>query len=99
MAFGDVIRFASSPSSSPHGIGGDSNTIWHCDFNSDNIYELDTSDLSTIRSASSPSSDPYGIGGNSNTIWHCDLNSDRIYELDADAPIISTVGSAFLMFV
>ena len=31
--------------------------------------------------------------------WHCDLGSDRVYELDADAPIISTVGSAFLMFV
>ena len=99
MAFGDVIRFASPPSGNATGIGGDSDTIWNCDNSSDNIYELDTSDFSTIRSASSPSSSPNGMGGDSNTIWHCDLTSGRVYELDADAPIISTVGSAFLMFV
>ena len=99
MAFGDVIRFASSPRSFPSGIGGDSNTIWHCDRSSDKIYELDTSDFSTIRSANSPSSNSTGIGGDSNTIWHCNSSSDRVYELDADAPIISTVSSAFLMFV
>jgi len=31
MDFGDVIRYADSPSSIPLGIGGDANTIWHCD--------------------------------------------------------------------
>jgi hypothetical protein len=87
MAFGNIIRSASSPSSSPSGIGGDANTIWHCDYNSDKIYELDTSDFSVTRSASSPSSSPYGIGGDANTIWYCDYSSDKIYELDADIPI------------
>jgi hypothetical protein len=41
MAFADVQQQAASPSSSPTGIGGDANTIWHNDFSSDKIYELD----------------------------------------------------------
>ena len=83
MAFGDVLREASSPYTGPSGIGGDSNTIWHCDFNRGKIYELSTTDFSVIRQASSPSTYPSGIGGDSNTIWHCDRNADKIYELDA----------------
>ena len=38
---GDVLRQASSPSTNPTGIGGDSNTIWHNDTNTDQVYELD----------------------------------------------------------
>ncbi|KKK68092.1 hypothetical protein LCGC14_2947550, partial [marine sediment metagenome] len=33
MAFGDIVRQANSPSTSPLGIGGDASTIWHCDNN------------------------------------------------------------------
>ncbi len=86
MAFGDVIRSASSPSFYPQGVGGDANTIWHCDDNSERVYELSTTDFSVIRYASSPDSDPSGIGGDSNTIWHCDYYTDDIYELDTGAP-------------
>ena len=81
MAFGDVIRYAASPSNLPYGIGGDANTIWHCDRNESKIYELSTTDFSQVRDAASPSLYPYGIGGDANTIWHCNPNSDLIYEL------------------
>lgn len=82
-SFGDVLRSAASPSLTPFGIGGDANTIWHCDENVDVVYELSTSDFSVVRSAASPSRAPYGIGGNANTIWHCDVNTQKVYELDA----------------
>lgn len=78
----DNLRSATSPSSSPYGIGGDANTIWHCDASADLIYELSTTDFSVVRSAASPSSSSSGIGGDANTIWHCDYNADLIYELD-----------------
>lgn len=68
MAFGDVIRSASAPSST-FGIGGDSSTIWHNNASS-TVYELDPSDLSVVRSESSPGSGARGIGGDSSTIWH-----------------------------
>ena len=45
MALSDVITQAASPSTLPSGIGGDANTIWHCDRGTDQIYELDTSDF------------------------------------------------------
>jgi len=83
MAFGDVIREAASPSTSPYGVGGDANTIWHCDGDADKVYELDTSDFSEVRSAASPSSRPEGIGGNASKIWLCDSYADKVYELDA----------------
>jgi len=65
------------------GIGGDANTIWHCDFGTDKVYELSTTDFSVIRSAASPGGYGYGIGGDANTIWHCDADIDLIYELYA----------------
>ena len=40
MAFGGTLRSANSPSVTPYGIGGDANTIWHCDRSTDKIYEL-----------------------------------------------------------
>ncbi|GAI76764.1 unnamed protein product, partial [marine sediment metagenome] len=46
MAFGGVVRSADTPSSYPSGIGGDANTIWHCDGATDQIYELLTTDFS-----------------------------------------------------
>ncbi|GAI66913.1 unnamed protein product, partial [marine sediment metagenome] len=63
------------------GLGGDANTIWHCDNDSGLIYELLTTDFSVDRSALCPAPWPYGIGGDADTIWHCDVNSDIIYEL------------------
>jgi len=76
------------------GFGGRraASVIWHCDFDTDDVYELDVADFSTVRSAGSPSSTPRGIGGNASTIWHCDRTADDVYELDtAD---FSTVRSA-----
>ena len=61
IGFG-VIRSTYSPEDLPRGIGGDANTIWHCD-DCDKVYELSTADFSVIRSASSPSTRPWGIGG------------------------------------
>ena len=94
MAFGDTISSADSPSTFPSGIGGDANTIWHCDASVDKVYELDTSDFSQIRSAASPSINPNGIGGDANTIWHNDCDTDKIYELDtSDFSEISSADS------
>ena len=81
MAFGGSLRNANSPSTNPTGIGGDANTIWHCDAETKDVYELSTTDLSTVRNADSPSTNPSGIGGDANTIWHCDSISDDVYEL------------------
>jgi hypothetical protein len=83
MSFGDVIRSANSPGGDPNGIGGDANTIWHCDFyTAIKLYELSTSDFSVVRNIASPNTGPSGIGGDTNTIWHCDYNIDLIYELN-----------------
>ncbi len=76
-----VARTATSPSTKPEGIGGDSSVIWHCDDVTDKVYELKTSDLSASRSAASPSTSPSGIGGDSSVIWHCDDTADKVYEL------------------
>lgn len=37
-----TVRSASSLSTMPLGIGGDANTIWHCDSAADFVYELDS---------------------------------------------------------
>ncbi len=56
--------------------------IWHSDFATDLIYELDVSDLSVIRSAASPELVPAGIGGDADTIWHVNPTvTSRLYEL------------------
>ncbi|MBC2746254.1 MAG: hypothetical protein HF975_04460 [ANME-2 cluster archaeon] len=94
MSFGDVIRYAQAPGGLPIGIGGDSVTIWHCDYGADRLYELDISDFSVIRSATSPTSRPGGIGGDSTTIWHCDYGANRLYELDiSDFSVIRSATS------
>jgi hypothetical protein len=36
-----VVRSVASPSTTPTGIGGDNTVIWHGDYNTDLIYELD----------------------------------------------------------
>lgn len=91
MAFGDVDRSETAPGSAS-GIGGDANTIWYCENDSNDVYELSTTDLSTVRSDNSPNAGgDSGIGGDANTIWYCNLNTDLIYELDTSD--FSTVSS------
>ncbi|MBA7622252.1 hypothetical protein ES703_29626 [subsurface metagenome] len=86
MAFGDSIRSASTPGGSSKGIGGDANTIWHCDSGLDRNYELSTSDFGVIKFAASPDGAPYGIGGDADTIWHCSVGSfPKVYELETAA--------------
>ena len=83
MSFGDVIQSRSSPSGNPFGIGGDINTIWHCDYSAYRLYEVNTSDLSVIRSVHSTYSNPSGMGGDANTIWLCYLAwTFRLYEVN-----------------
>lgn len=77
MSFGDIVRFENSPTSEPSGIGGDASTIWHCEDTTNQIYELDPSDFSTVRSSGAPSSEPYGVGGDDSTIWFCDFSYVR----------------------
>ena len=81
MAFGDVIREASSPSTSAFGLGGDASTIWHCDANARDVYELSTTDFSVVRFANSPATYPFGIGGDASVIWHC--GSKRLFVEEA----------------
>jgi hypothetical protein len=54
MAFADVQLQADSPSFGPYGIGGDSNTIWHNDYGSDQIYELDADNNQPPTATASP---------------------------------------------
>ncbi|MCD6132668.1 MAG: DUF2341 domain-containing protein, partial [Candidatus Hydrothermae bacterium] len=92
--FGTVVREASSPSTFPNGIGGDSNVIWHCDKYVNDVYELSTTDFSVVRSASSPSTFPNGIGGDSNVIWHCDDDTEKVYELSTtDFSVVRSASS------
>ena len=94
MAFGDVIRSAPSPSTRPYGIGGNANTIWHCDADTNRVYELSTADFSVIRSAAGPSGKSYGIGGDTDTIWHCDEMANKVYELSTiDFSVIRSADS------
>ena len=62
MAFGDVIREAASPLTEPTGIGGDANTIWHCDETTDKIYELDAAVAPTEKSLAGELTDSGGLG-------------------------------------
>jgi len=66
------------------------NVIWHCDLDTDKVYELSVTDFSVIRSADTPGAYPSGIGGDANTIWHC--YSTSIYELSVtDFSVIRSV--------
>ena len=91
--FGDVIRSTNSPGSGPYGIGGDANTIWHCNSHtSDFLCELSTTDFSVVRSAASSSASPTGIGGDVGVIWHCDQTSNHFYELDpSDFSVVRSI--------
>ncbi len=94
MAFGDVIRFAASPTAKPAGIGGDADTIWHCETLTDRIYELSTTDFSVVRFAAGPVNFATGIGGDANTIWHCDVDADKVYELSTtDFSVVRSAAS------
>ena len=93
MAFGDIVRSLASPSNWPEGIGGDANTIWHCDHVAAKVYELSITDFSVDRQANSPSSSSRGTGGDAATIWHCDINTDLVYELDAALPAVAVGGN------
>jgi len=99
MAFGDIIRQAATGRALPYGVGGDANTIWHCDAMPDQVYELSTVDFSVVRQAASPGVaawGPHDIGGDANTIWHVDVITDEIYELDAAAGAAAGGGSGGL---
>jgi len=96
LYFGEEATWktVASPSTSPFGIGGASDVVWHCDANLDQIYELSPTDFSAVRSASSPSTSPLGIGGASDVIWHCDSGVDLIYELSTiDLSVIRSAAS------
>ena len=94
--FGTVLREATTPHTRPDGIGGDSNVIWHCDYDAEKVYELSTTDFSVVRSTSSPSSGPSGIGGDSNVIWHCDSDTDKVYELSTtDFSVVRSASSPY----
>ena len=94
MSFGDVIRSGNSPSTIPGGVGGNASTIWHCDSNTDDIYELNVSDFSVASSANSPGASPFGIGGTDTTIWHNNYSAGNVYELKtSDFSVIRSAGT------
>lgn len=83
MRFGNVIRSAPAPYVYATGIGGTKDTIWHCDYFSDHVYELSVSDFSVVRSRKEYDTpiDPQGIGGDDNTIWCTSGYDYDIFEL------------------
>ena len=62
-------------------------SLYHCDIDTDKIYELDTTTKLELSQASSPSALPMGIGGISGKLYHCDYSSKKIYELDASTKL------------
>ena len=61
--------------------------LYHCDSDSEKLYEIDPDTLLDISSGgvTSPSTRPRGIGGTSTRLYNCDSISDKLYEIDIDA--------------
>ena len=80
----EVINTADSPASSPNGIGGISNRLYHCNNNilARKVYELNPDTLAVIKAVNCDY--PSGIGGISNRLFYCDDVIDRIHELDPE---------------
>ena len=68
--------------------------LYHCDYSSDKIYELDPDTLLPINTVNTPSTYPYGVGGTATRLYHCDITSSNLYELDTDTLLpINTVNT------
>lgn len=73
-----TTRIVASPGSSPNGIGGDVNVIWHSDGRLDEatpsglnrLYELSVADFSVVRYTSAAGIS--GCGGKSDVVYTCD---------------------------
>ena len=78
---GRVIRSFASPSTYPMGLAWDGRALWHCDWNSDLIYQIDPRTGRVIRSFASPSPNPLGLAWDGRSLWHCDNGTDLIYQI------------------
>ena len=90
-----AIKVADCPSTTPRGIGGASNRLFHCNQNPARNYELNPNSLAVINTATGPATNARGIGGTSSQLFHCDVTSpSRSYELNLDTlAVIKTVNT------
>jgi len=68
--------------------------LYHCDVNTDKLYEIDPDTLLDLSSGgvTSPGTNPQGIGGISERLYHCDANLDKLYEIDPDTLLDISAG-------
>ena len=77
---GEIIKSFASPGPAPIGLAFDGKYLWHCDYNTDLIYQLDLDGV-IIKSFASPGTDPLSLALDGKYLWHCDLGTDLIYQL------------------
>ena len=77
---GEVIKSLATPGGSPGGLAFDGKYLWHCDFTTDLIYQLDLNGK-VIKSFSTPGGNPSGLVFDGKYLWHCDLGTDLIYQI------------------
>lgn len=103
-SFGEQTNEVTTPDSDGLGVGGDSDTIWWGNNfdggNSPQIYQLSTSDGSTIQvrdgETAGPGAAMAGAGGNANIVWtyeNDDFTDDTQERSPTDLSIVQEAGS------
>ena len=88
MTLGTVIRSFASPGSTPAGLAFDGRALWHCDFGTDRIYQIDPETGTVIKALIPPGAFPEGIEVVGGTLWHVDTGVNLIYQLDINTGVI-----------
>lgn len=77
---GEVIKSFATPGTGPVSLAFDGKYLWHCDYDTDLIYQLDLNGV-VIKSFATPGIYPTGLAFDGKYLWHCDSGTDLIYQL------------------
>lgn len=88
MTLGDVVSSFASPSTKPYGLAFDGKHLWHSDWGTLTIYQLDRNG-NILRSFPSPSTVPRDMSFDGNHLWVED--DDLIYQLDISGNILRSI--------
>ena len=81
MAAGDVLRSFPSPAGNTTGLAWDGRALWHADYVSDRIYQIDPESGLVLRWFASPAAIPKGLAWAGRALWNADANTVRIYQV------------------
>jgi len=82
MAAGDILHSFASPAGSPRGLAWSGRSLWHADYGTDRIYELDPVTGAIRNSFASPAGSPRGLAWSGRSLWNVDYDTDTIYQLE-----------------